>query len=118
MAVRPDQKLYRQSEAEKDKRRLYAKQYRQRAEAKQRDAERARRRRAQPGGAELNRARVLADRAQLGRAYLAQLVKEQTGVPAPKIPEEVVALKRDQIQLRRLSESLQAAANQAKEDQA
>lgn len=116
MAVRPDQKLYRERPEEKEKRRLYAKAYRQRAEAKVRDAARAQRRRDAPGGHELNRQRVKADRAKLGRAYLTALIKQETGVPCAAIPDDVVALKRDQIQLRRLADAMQKAATETKED--
>lgn len=116
MAVSEAKKAYRQTPAEKEKRRLYAKEYRQRVEAKKRDAERAARRRAEPGGAELNRARVKANRTALGRNYLTELLADETGMPCRAIPEDLVALKRDQIGLRRLAIELQQAANQAKEE--
>ena len=106
---------YRQTEAEKAKRREYAKTYRQRPEAKARDAQRARGRRAAPGGAELNLMRVEANRAALGRGYMTQLLTDESGIARRVMPDDLVELKRHQILLKRLASELRKAAIQTKE---
>jgi hypothetical protein len=114
-ALSPAKLAYRQSPEERERRRLYAKQYRQRAAAKARDAERAQRRRATADGAALNRERVKADRAKLGRAYLAELLHSETKLPCREIPDSLVILKREQISLRRLAAQMRTAAAATKE---
>ena len=110
MAINEAKKAYRKTPAEKEKRRLYAIAYRQRAEAKAREKHRAAIRRAAPGGAEANRERVKANRSNLGRNYISELVAESTGVACRDVPDEVVNMKREALRLRRMAATLTKAA--------
>jgi hypothetical protein len=107
-------KRYRSTEAEKAKRAAYAKAYRQRAEAKQRDRDRAAVRRALPGGAELNRLRVKANRAALGRNYLSELLVHGTDLTCSSIPDWLIEFKRQQMQMRRAYLELDKQIQQSK----
>lgn len=115
MPLSPAQIAYRQRPEEREKRRQYAKAHRQRVDVKALDATRKRAERATAEGAARNRALVKADRAKLGRNYLSQLLADETGLPCREIPEYLVALKRDQITLRRLANEMGQAAQLKKE---
>ena len=115
MPLTEAQKAYRATPEEREKRRLYAQAHRRRPEVMAADRLRAQKRRAAPDGAETNRQRVKANRAALGRNYLAELLASESGTPGRHMPENLVDIKREQITLRRLAATMQAAANQAKE---
>lgn len=96
----------------------YWREYRQRPEVKARERERARKRRAAPGGAETNRARVKANRARLGRNYITELLRDATGVRCRDVPPEIVEMKRDALEFRRASQQLALTAKEATPDEA
>lgn len=115
MPISAAKKAYRQQPAEREKRRQFSAEYRQRPEVKAREAERAKRRRATKQGAATNRSRVKADRAKLGRAYVSQLLAASVGARCAEIPTEFIDIKREQILLRRLATSLEIAATHERE---
>lgn len=106
MAISDAKKAYRKTPAEKARRTEYLREYRQRPEVKARDALRAQRRRAAPGGADINRQRVKDNRARLGRNYITELIHESTGLPCKDIPDEIVNIKREALVLRRLANDI------------
>ena len=86
----------------------YQRAYRQRPEVKARERERALKRRAAKGGAEINRARVKLNRKKLGRAYLAELIKNAAPAPisARDIPESLIERKREALLLKRIAAAM------------
>lgn len=116
MPISAAKKQWRKSAAGREARNAWLRAYRQRPDVKAREAKRAKGRRETPGGAEINRARVKANRAKLGRNYLTELIRDQTGVACRDIPGRLVDLKREQLLLTRLAVTMkQAAFNQQEE---
>jgi hypothetical protein len=92
---------------------IYWREYRRRPEVMARERARAQARRDAPGGAELNRARVKANRAKLGRNYIAELLRDTVAVPARAIPDSLIVIKRESLLLKRMAKEMRRAAAEA-----
>lgn len=115
MSLSAAKKAYRQTDAEKQRRRDYSRVHRQKPQVKAREAARARNRRADPIGAETNRKLVKKNRQQLGRNYLSELLAAQTGLRCREVPDMAIDMKREQLLVRRLAKEMSQAALNLKE---
>lgn len=117
MAITERQRQYRRTPEEKARRLAYFREYRQRPEVRQREAERAKRRRAADGGAEANRSRVKSNRAALGRNYITELIRGATGIRCRDVPDDVVKMKREALQLSRMAKQIMVTATEGESNE-
>ncbi len=101
MAIRPDQKRYRQTAEARAKRKAYDATRRANPEAKAAERARGSQRRAAPQGKFLNKERVQKTRDELCNSYVAWLLVQNSSLRPSDLPWQLIELKRLQLKIER-----------------